>query len=164
MSILNVGTVQASTISSSTGTAAITIDSSGRVVHPNIVTWQARLNTTQSAPTTLIWQLEDWDTSGGYNSANGRFTAPVAGYYFVHMNLLPNNPSAADTRLAFQKNGVTIVGQNYIITKNANTWNTFQGTCIVQMNVNDYVSIAWASGDPCHNDGSFASFKGFLIG
>jgi hypothetical protein len=84
MSILNVGTVQASTISSSTGTTAFTIDSSGRVSSSQNISFKAYSNATNVSYTTtstVIWNLTQHNLGNCYNTSNGRFTAPITGTY-----------------------------------------------------------------------------------
>ena len=87
MSILNVGEVQTNFIKSTTGTTALTIDSSGRVAIPN----QPFVFVTQSSDTSF--------TNGGkfpynsvvdsrgltWNTSNNNFTVPITGVYTFSM-------------------------------------------------------------------------------
>ena len=66
------------------GTTAATIDSSGRILQPAKPAFHARLTSgsTEGKTGTLVFNSEDFDIGGNYDTSNGRFTAPVSGIYY----------------------------------------------------------------------------------
>ena len=82
MSTLKVGTIQ-DHVNSNT---AINIDSSGRILTPSRPMFDVAKNDTQtvsdSAITKVTWDIVNYDI--GSNFASNKFTAPVAGKYFMN--------------------------------------------------------------------------------
>ena len=171
-SILGVETLQ-----NPNGTTAATIDSSGRVLTPARPAFHSRynFNGTAGITGTLVFNQEDFDIGGNYDTSNGRFTAPVSGiYYFSFDALVSENSSGAiladgsAVYVNFYKNGaVTAAGQRsyYRMTGGAQ-YNTIYRTETMQLSANDYVQL-YVSNKFIYNDasGSYCpTFQGFLIG
>ena len=91
-----------------------------------------------------------------YNTSNGRFTAPVAGAYFITATGLPNSTTNA-VLFRILKNNSTWSTTAYVI----NADETVTLSCVVDMAVNDYVTV-YVSGDGMES--LYSSFSGFLIG
>jgi hypothetical protein len=82
MSTLKVGTIQ-DHVNSNT---AISIDNSGRILTPSRPMFDVAKSTTQTLSDTVIEKVT-WDTVNydiGSNFASNKFTAPVAGKYFMN--------------------------------------------------------------------------------
>ena len=142
------------TIKDSSGTnTAMTIDSTGRILTPARPAFRARNDATSSATSVtgiIVFNVEDFDIGGNYDTSNGRFTAPVAGIYYFCFDALvtdaSNNVALASgnsTRVSFFKNGSEFVGSQraYNRTDGATQYNTIYRTDLIQLAVNDYIQV-----------------------
>ena len=168
MSILNVGTVQASTISSSTGTTAFTIDSGGRVVSPNrpsFLAYNVTLNQSVTAPNAIAMTGTYDNTGNHYNTTNSRFIAPVAGDYFFWVSLLTSSVASYTGGGRFYKNGADTNMAFYASNDSTVVLRKSVGMAIINLAVNDYVDIRsfgtnqyWGSATTAHTQ-----WGGFLL-
>ena len=55
------------------------------VTNPYQPTFAARSDQATTAGNDIVWNYVDFNISSSYNSSNGRFTAPIAGYYYFHL-------------------------------------------------------------------------------
>ena len=158
MSILRVDQIQ-----HSNGTAALTIDSSGRVLSPNRVAFGARSvsNITGAAtPRELIFTNEDFDIGGGYNNTNGRFTAPVTGVYHITYNVFTTG--VAQRRLSTLR----LNGNNYTeITHESadDSLNSLSCSVSMRLNINDFVSV-YTTANIINTSTLYCYFTGHLVG
>ena len=106
-----------STIGTSIGTPAISIDLGGRIAMPNQPKFLATISGgTQTYTVNNTQQIISWDSviynvGNAYNPSTYAFTAPVAGYYIIFWNLYFYNytPSAnGPYDVYLQKNGTYI--------------------------------------------------------
>tara|TARA_B100000575_G_C23069074_1_gene615711 strand:+ start:528 stop:1067 length:540 start_codon:yes stop_codon:yes gene_type:complete len=70
-------------------TTAMTIDSSGRVLQPNLPCWFAERTSSYSSTTSfveVVYNNAHINRGNGYNTSNGRFTVPISGIYQVSWN------------------------------------------------------------------------------
>jgi len=125
-------------------------------------------NFTEASGATVItsWsEYHDNGTPGGcFNASTGRFTAPVSGYYALHLNAMSYS-TTGDAQWRWNKNGSTYVGSN----------NTTSGTprqttvsCVMYLAANDYAepiaySSTTSSGIMCYG-GNYSHVSGHLIG
>jgi hypothetical protein len=101
---------------------------------------------------------------GHYNTANGVFTAPIAGRYFFRFHLLPNNPTTGVTQIHLVRNGAVTAGSAVIVQHPANTWNTLYCNIVFNMAVNDTASVfVGLLPAAIHTDALFDSFSGYLL-
>lgn len=108
----------------------------------------------------VIFKITDF-----YNTANGRFTAPKAGSYFVRFNQLALNANTGEYRTAIYKNGVPYGGAKFITHKPKAEWLTLIADAVVYMAANDYVTVRYESGSgTLYGDSNYASFSGHFIG
>jgi hypothetical protein len=161
MSILRVDTIQ-----HSNGTAALTIDSSGRVLSPNKPAFIAYNNGASAivGPNIMTYNIERLDASNSMNISTGIFTAPVSGLYFFGFNSLAEINNTSLTEVFFRKNSAAL---NYTRTYDAENVGTAYGptsviTTIEQMSANDTMQVYLNSGSSHGN--SNGQFYGYLIG
>ena len=103
------------TIQHTNGTDAMTIDSSGRVLFPQIPCACVTLTTSNTQDTSNPYSTTGTDIlfdkitvnqGSVYNSSNGRFTAPIAGIYEFSFSFLKDQDSSANvTYVDVYKNG-----------------------------------------------------------
>jgi hypothetical protein len=168
--------------------ARMTIDASGRTVKPNQPGFKVRGVTSQNIDvvgdaTSVLSSALTLTTENGfnvgnhYNTGNGRFTAPVSGYYFFFANIRweTNAFVQNDYMRAFLSiNGGTGSGGYYTglaaICGSNEAWANYmmmQFSGIITLNANDYVELRGgmngASGTIIM-DGNESSFGGYLLG
>ena len=160
-----------------TGVTGLTIDSSGRVLTPTRPSFRARLGDATGGfgtQGTLVFETEDFDIGGNYDTSNGRFTAPIAGIYWFCFDAL----TATNTSGGANASGDTIVmtfningsaptggGTSYHYMQAINQ-NTITRVDIFQLSVNDYVTVnftsefAYSDNNPIYDP----VFQGYLLG
>ena len=172
-SILNVDKIRRAAGS----TDALVIDSGDRITTPTRPAFRARNDASSATSVTgiIVFNVEDFDIGGNYDTSNGRFTAPVAGIYYFCFDALvtnaTNNVALADgnsTRVSFFKNGSEFVGSQraYYRTDGASQYNTIYRTDLIQLAVNDYIQVN-VSGQYIYRDltGNYDPvFQGHLVG
>ncbi len=148
------------------GTTLLSFNTSG---HPNFAKPVFRVR--QSASPTaigsdIIFNTVDYNDGSYYNNTNGRFTAPVAGVYYLAYRQLPQNADDPGA-LVF---GVYKNGSEWMraTTRKAldNTWNSNMLSTHVTLAVNDYVTIRYVSGttgSTTYTDANYNVFFGYLV-
>ena len=179
MSTLITTTAQIGTIKDAGGNAtAMTIDSSGRVTQPTKPNFHVREGAAGSASGTtgvITFNIVDHNIGSCYNTANGRFTAPVAGiYHFCFDSLVSTDTSGSalgdgqNMAVTFIKNGnegdYSMKSFNKIT--GGTQFNTIHRIDCIQLSASDYVQVKVTSEYMYRdNSGRFdATFQGFLIG
>lgn len=146
-------------------TARISIDSSGRVTLPSQPAFTARSAQATTQGNDVIWDTVDYQVGSNYNSTNGRFNAPVSGYYYFHAHGLWAQGDSGDRRIALYKNGSAFPGMRFISNKTVNVWQTWYVDGVVYMTVGDWATIrVEQSGAGLHTDNNYNQFSGYLLG
>ena len=174
MSTLKVGTIQ----DNANSNTALVIDSAGRVTQPAKPNFHAREGAAGSASGTtgvITFNIVDHNIGSCYNTANGRFTAPVAGvYYFCFDSLVSTDTSGSalgdgqNMAVTFIKNGNEgdYSMKSYHRIDGGTQFNTIHRIDCIQLSASDYVQVKVTS-EYMYRDASGrfdATFQGFLIG
>lgn len=148
------------------GTTMLSFNSSG---HPDFNKPAFRVRQTgtgTSIGSDIIFNVADYNDGSYYNTTNGRFTAPVAGVYYVAYRQLPQNANDPGAFVfGIYKNGAE---WNRATTRKSldNTWNSNMFSTHVSLAVNDYITvrfIAGTTGATTYTDANYNMFLGFLV-
>ena len=122
----------------------------------------AATNFATDSTETLVFSGMKRNEGSHYDTSNGRFTAPVAGTYFVGHNCLIDNDSGDVARYAdLQVNGSGYVTLWYDESGGDNDYHGVSGTAIVELSANDFIQIRATAGI---HTGSETSFSVYLLG
>ena len=123
---------------------------------------------------TLVFNTEDFDIGGNYITSNGRFTAPVAGVYWICFSALSAGDSSGSSLSAtnaiwihLHKNGTEIpgtVGHAYIAS--GNHQESIHSPNVLSLSASDYITVVVGS-EYVYTDASGRwdpVFQGYLIG
>jgi hypothetical protein len=160
MSILNVDTIQANTISSSTGTTALTIDSSGRVLRatvPAFTVWN--VSGVGSLTGDFLLNTVILNNGGHYSTSTGVFTAPVSGLYYFSLTGFTENNTSGSSNIGIRRNGVQIV--RTFTNEAVNTYRPFAVQCTLSLSTND--TVRPFSNIDLHSNQN-PVFTGYLLG
>jgi hypothetical protein len=140
-------------------TERMRIDSSGRVTLPyQPAFWAYTTNTSATfAATTIIFDASPTNRGSCYNTSNGRFTAPVAGFY-VFGGMLQNNSSSAYLEVEFRVNNAK---QNDTQVAQIQSGQKAVMSAAYYLNANDYVTFYVFNGTVV---GDYTSAWGYLVG
>ena len=152
------------TIQHTNGTDAMTIDSTGRVLFPQIPCACVSLTTSNTQDgsnpyagdgSDILFDLVSLNQGSVYNSSNGRFTAPVAGVYEFSYTFLKDDDSSGNvTYVDVYKNGSQYTGAGgTLYDENAITYGNMSQKLLISLAANDYLTIRLPSGR-IHLDGS----------
>ena len=165
-SILKVSEIQEPT----NGNTAISIASDGKMTtsqyiqQNGIPRFSAHSGTDQTATGPAVIQFTTADVNVGncYSTSTYRFTAPVAGDYYLFYTAMSNGANYIRSRL--RKNGSTYIGPEFF-TENQ-TYARTSAAIIATLAANDYVEVIY---DTLGNDqgpihGGYRNFCGYLVG
>ena len=100
-----------------------------------------------------------------YNVSNGRFTAPVDGYYFFSWGTIKNNINSTVTRLYIHKNGSVAYGSRHLRMDSGQDYGDNGAmTVVIQLAKNDYVQIYLGAGQIYGVTQEYCYFNGYLLG
>ncbi len=149
--------IKVDNIQNSSGTAALSIDSSGRVLFPQIPCACVSISTSNTqdssnpytlANTDILFDVITVNQGSVYNSSNGRFTAPIAGIYeFSYCFLKYNDSSSNTTYIDLHKNGSAFLesgGRGYGSVDNE--YLLISQKLLLSLAVNDYLTLQLAAG------------------
>lgn len=123
----------------------------------------AAYRSTSQAAGIVIWNAEFFDTNNDFNTANGRYVAPVNGFYFFAANASQSVTAAPqDPQLAIRKNGTQEFAHSHFVNMyNGASAGSSNASGLIQLNAGDYVDVyIWRSMD---TRGTPNSFSGFLV-
>ena len=161
--------LEVDTIKNTSGTTALTVDSGGRVLNPNVVAWFVKKTSTQTASggdELITWQSVTLNQGSGFNTSGGnanKFVAPVHGIYTCAGTFLTDTDSDIHD-VALKKNSTVVVR-----TRNAQAsgYETYNFTWVGEMDANDTLHLEIVtSGKKVYGDanGYWTTWCGHLIG
>jgi hypothetical protein len=128
-----------------------------------LVTFTTAYNSfTWGSDTVIVFDAVDSANNVGsmYNTSNGRFTAPVAGWYQIYCNMMLAPPSTNSNRMVLKRNGsdfkAASLGSDVIQPANqvsglGNNQSFVTLTAIVKLAAGDYLQVASRSGSSLGN-------------
>ena len=151
----------------------LTIDSSGYVTTPNQPMFRIRTANANSvngtgngvnlAGTTYYQSSTLVQAGSHFSVSTGRFTAPVAGYYFFNFSNRVDQVGSDYVYFTIFDGGGSIITRN--LTSLNTTYQTLHCSAVWYMSANDYVYVRFNSAsDSSVNLDSDGFFSGFLIG
>ena len=141
------------------GTTAIAIDSAGRITMPLQPKFFGYRNAGNVAATNTILHNNVLTNVGScYNAATGVFTAPVAGYYEIHMGCHAEN--SQPIKVMIYKNGSALVGEY----TNGTNYGAISTTAIVLLAANDQITNVVTAGTVWGGDETGIRMSVKLIG
>ena len=144
MSTLITSTAQIGTIKAAGGNAnAMTIDSTGRILTPSRPMFDVAKSSTQTTTSgqllKVTWDTENYDIGG--NFANDKFTAPVAGKYYMNALVTFYQMAAgAGIGLQWYKNGSVFRSGHHQSTE-INITFAVTSCGVFDLNANDYLEV-----------------------
>ncbi len=165
-SVLKVDSIQ-----HSNGTAAITIDSSGRINTPNQPIFQVVGNNDNYVTTSPVpFPIVQIDNASGFNTSTNIYTIPKAGKWQLTSNLGIVRLGSSDQLINYIYKGSTSLGYSYNDTSTSEgeyhyANSTF--TKIVDCAVGDEIKVVVVvsgTGATYYNGQNESRFSGFLIG
>lgn len=149
-------------------TERMRIDSAGRVTTPAQPSFHVRVNNASYISTSPIpFSNVVFDVGSNFNASTYRFTAPVAGKYYMVLNLYLRTNNNEDAYPRFRVNGSNA---QYSYFQNLGTGGQIDVTTsmnrIFNLAVNDYVDIVFATsgGGDYYGGNEETNWFGYLIG
>ena len=148
------------------GITLASIGQDGIMSLPYLPCFRARHSNNTLATGTLIYNLVDTNIGSHYNGTNGRFTAPITGFYSFKAHTLIQNATGGEVRMAFYRNGSSAsLGAINIIQKGANQWETIHVNGDFYLNAGDYITAQMTQNPTTtYSDANYNGFSGFLVG
>ena len=142
--------------------ARVIVDASGRVTMPYQPAFRAYNSTTLTPGdgNVAIFDTVLFGNVGNhYNTATGRFTAPVSGFYVFFSTARPNSLSSAH-EYQFEKNGSRDTLQEHIGTATASHQTL---SALTYLSAGDYIHVKVVA-NMRWDGGSYNGFSGYLLG
>ena len=137
------GGLKVDTVQDTTGTTAMTLDSTGRILTPSRPMFDVGKNAGQALSsgsiTKVTWQTEAYDI--GNNFASDKFTAPIAGKYFMSVYLTFQTMGAgAGIGLIWYKNG-SVFRQAHHQSTEINISFGMHNATVFDLAADDYIEV-----------------------
>ena len=163
---ISVDNANRSLILKGASTEGLRVSAGGYVLKSNHPCFDAVRNSGHLSSATYInYNTVKANNGGHYDSSNGRFTAPVAGYYFFSWGTIKNNDSATVARLHIHKNGVEAYGGRHLRMDSGQAYGDNGAmTVVIQLAKDDYIQIYLTAGSVYGVTEEYCFFNGYLLG
>ncbi len=155
----------ATNITSAGTTTIASIDASGNFSTPTKPhVWVSQNANPTAVGSDILFGLIGYNVGSHYNSANGRFTAPVAGTYHVTYRQLSQNAATAGRyEFGIYLNNVQWL-PSYTSKTTTNTWHSNSYRTHIYLNANDYITMRFIAGNSTtYTDGNYVQFSVHLV-
>jgi len=156
-------TLEVDTIKNTSGTTALTIDSSGAVLRPVLPYGQASKGGSAQSPTNKITIGTSVLSGGGLtvDTTNHRMIVPIAGLYAIGFTSLTDSTNT-NTEVHMRKNGNQIAGSSSQ-THAGNSYATLSQHMVIELSANDYIEW-WVASGAVHNNAQYNNHYVYLLG
>ncbi len=139
-------------------TERMRIDASGRVTKPyQPYCLVGKTNGNVSAQNTILFDQIQANIGSHYNSGTGRFTAPIAGYYYASLSILGTTSSGIEGSI--KKNGSVVVNTR---GGGASGYTSASSSAVIYLAANDYL-FAYVEGSYTADGGSGYPYTGMTV-
>ena len=165
--------VKVDNIQNSSGTAALSIDSSGRITTPARPAFKAIRSSASNQTTADAYVVYPWDTAsinigGHYNTSTYAFTTPVAGLYqFSYILRLENanGGSFAIANLSFDDATTSNDAYNVAHSTAMQGYYSFTGSALFSLSAGVAVkNVVYVNSDTSWQAKEHGCFSGYLVG
>jgi len=141
----------------------MTIDTSGRVGMPQQPSFFAKNSSgSHNNGAVILFNSVVHNNGSNYDATTGRFTAPIAGYYFFYSVVCWNRTTATgDHYCDLRHNGNVVVRMYTDKSGSANVHPQTSGQYGSYLSANDYIDVLASAGGPIINDGNHCNFGGY---
>ena len=156
-------TLEVDTIKNTSGTTALTVDSSGAILKPVIPYVQASKGGSAQTATAKLTLDANVISGGGLtvDTTNDRMIVPIAGLYAIGFTQLTDNTST-NTEVHMRKNGTQISGTSSQ-THASNDYATLSMKFLIELAANDYIEW-WVASGAVHNNLNYNNQYVYLLG
>jgi len=142
------------------------IDSSGRVTIPYQPSFHVRVNSGTYLTTSPVpFSNSVFDVGSNFNTSTYRFTAPIAGKYYLVLNMYLRTLNNQDAYPRYRINGSNV---QYSYFNNDNTGGRIDPTVsmnrIFNLSAGDYIDVSFNGAGAYYGGNEETNFYGWLIG
>ena len=149
------------------GTERLRIDANGYVTKPAHPCFDVvKSDSHQTGTGYIVYNKVNINNGNHYSTTTGKFTAPVAGFYFFSYGLIKNALNSV-TRVYIYKNGATLPtgSQRHLRMDSGQSYGDNGAmTIVTELAVGDEIQIYMGQGQVYGTSEEYTYFNGFLIG
>ena len=159
--------IKVNEIQNSSGTTALSIDSSGLITQPNLIGFDARISAAFTSGTSMtkvgnVWTV-DYNKGAVFTASTSRFVAPVEGFYLFNFAAEKSSDASTLFSITLYRNGSEINNVR-IFHSTQDHRKTLTLTKLIKLDANDYIEPFLQSGTASTNFDNRGQFSGVLLG